>query len=545
MECIICTKKSSNSKPFVKNSSLESFKKLLERSRERARYKDNCVLDFVTRTENLTPKELLDNNAKYHESCYSSFANTVKLQRAKKRYNESIDTGESSIVKRKPGRPSTAKTEEPLEGLTIRSKSEHYDKKLCIICQKVGGKIHNVQFIETGKKMLEVSEKLNDKGFFRRLNTISSSSDAVANDVVYHNACWADAKQNARPKNKEGFNFARTLSDMELINFVEKELMQQDSDRILDMNMVNSMYIKILSENSYVVDDGLNYKKYLKELIESRIPDVTFVKNMQKNKPERLMTSLGQSEAVEAYADIEAGENDIKALWRLAKRIRTDALSQAWEFNGNFENYKVSSLLSTFLKWVLLGPRTENEDENNRSNTLSNLIKTTSLFVSQNMKTTKQVNYVGTTGITYSKIETPLNVGIGLYLYHLTRSKKLINFLSDLNIGINYTKVVNIKKDIVQTVLSRKMVNNDIFVPSTFTKGHPVFFAVDNIDLKIDTPDGKKQLHGTATVAYQLKQNSKTVSISDYVFVSSNEYITCIRNDFDFDFNFKSGVIVL
>ena len=47
--------------------------------------------------------------------------------------------------------------------------------------------------------MLLMSEKLSDKGFFRRLNSISSAADALANDVMYHNLCWADAKKESNP----------------------------------------------------------------------------------------------------------------------------------------------------------------------------------------------------------------------------------------------------------------------------------------------------------------------------------------------------------
>ena len=61
--------------------------------------------------------------------------------------------------------------------------------------------------------------------------------------------------------------------------------------------------------------------------MESRISDVMFVKSLQKNKPDKLMTDLSQSEAVDTYTDKEADENDIKALWRLTKQIRTGTLS--------------------------------------------------------------------------------------------------------------------------------------------------------------------------------------------------------------------------
>ena len=47
--------------------------------------------------------------------------------------------------------------------------------------------------------MLVISEKLRDKSFFRRLNSIPKADDAVANDVVYHDTCWIKAKREAAP----------------------------------------------------------------------------------------------------------------------------------------------------------------------------------------------------------------------------------------------------------------------------------------------------------------------------------------------------------
>ena len=46
--------------------------------------------------------------------------------------------------------------------------------------------------------MLGVAEKLVDKSFFLRLNTIPSVNDAVANEVKYHLKCWSSCKQLAR-----------------------------------------------------------------------------------------------------------------------------------------------------------------------------------------------------------------------------------------------------------------------------------------------------------------------------------------------------------
>ena len=181
--CIICQQ--DKNEHLVSNPSLDSLDKLLLRTRKRAEYKDTFISDFIERTLNCTAQELFNNKVRYHKSCYSSFTNAEKVERAKKRYRESIESGQCSIVQRKAGRPSLNpnKIKDNGEALTTRSKTAHYDKMLCIICQKKGGKLHLVQTKETGSLMLTVSEILLDKSFFRRLNNITSASDAVANDV--------------------------------------------------------------------------------------------------------------------------------------------------------------------------------------------------------------------------------------------------------------------------------------------------------------------------------------------------------------------------
>ena len=37
-------------------------------------------------------------------------------------------------------------------------------------------------------------KKRSDKGFFPRFNIISSVADAIENDIMYYNLCWADVK---------------------------------------------------------------------------------------------------------------------------------------------------------------------------------------------------------------------------------------------------------------------------------------------------------------------------------------------------------------
>ena len=161
-----------------------------------------------------------------------------------------------------------------------------------------------------------------------------------------------------------------------------------------------------------------------------------------------------------------------RLLSKLAKKIQNEFLNQSWQFEGNFSTYRMSPLLLTFMKWLLLGLPTDFNINANRTLAVQNLIKTTTQFVSQNIETSRQSQYhIDTRRKTlYSKIETPLNVGLGLYVYHITRSKKLINFLSDINVGVNYHKITNIKKSIVDAVHAKRTENNGVFIPLTIDK---------------------------------------------------------------------------
>ena len=73
-----------------------------------------------------------------------------------------------------------AKNRELNGSLTTRSKTQPLEKSACVICQTPGGKLHEVMFDSTGKDMLSVSKNVEDKPFFRRLNSISHAEDAVA-----------------------------------------------------------------------------------------------------------------------------------------------------------------------------------------------------------------------------------------------------------------------------------------------------------------------------------------------------------------------------
>ena len=101
---------------------------------------------------------------------------------------------------------------------------------------------------DTGKHMLVVSEKLPDKSFFRRLNSIPKADDAVASNFVYHDICWIRAKREVAPETVVTENFVKTLSDIELLNLIELRFLTKPREMI-EMNEINRIYKSILLEN--------------------------------------------------------------------------------------------------------------------------------------------------------------------------------------------------------------------------------------------------------------------------------------------------------
>ena len=65
----------------------------------------------------------------------------------------------------------------------------------------------------------------------------------------------------------------------------------------------------------------------------------------------------------------------------------------------------------------------------------------------------------------FYQAETPLSVGLGLSIYSKTRSKTLIEELSDLNLSTNYKKNKAIEAAIHDHVLEHSVDDNEVYVP--------------------------------------------------------------------------------
>ena len=86
-----------------------------------------------------------------------------------------------------------------------------------------------------------------------------------------------------------------------------------------------------------------------------------------------------------------------------------------------------------------------------------------------------------------------------MHIYQKTRSKTLLDVLSGLHLTVPY-KFWLIKNDLVTHAKKKMSENGGIYVPPSLSPNTSLYFAIDNVDFQIDTPDGKEQLHGTIQV---------------------------------------------
>ena len=79
-------------------------------------------------------------------------------------------------------------------------------------------------------------------------------------------------------------------------------------------------------------------------------------------------------------------------------------------------------------------------------------------------------------------------------------------------ISIDYDKLLNIKSQLADSVLTEMNNNDGVFIPKSISKDLPIYFAIDNTDRKINTPDGRNQLDGTEIAVYKRKELQKFYS---------------------------------
>ena len=124
-------------------------------------------------------------------------------------------------------------------------------------------------------------------------------------------------------------------------------------------------------------------------------------------------------------------------------------------------------------------------------------------------KSDRQIHYqpkhAGSTGSSRfrSRYETPPAIGLSLHSHHMHRSRTDINLLNAGNVGVSYNRVNVIATHLANNSMKIIPKHNGTYIPPQIIKGIPVRGSADNVDMRVDTPDGRGTFHGAAVSAYQ------------------------------------------
>ena len=349
--------------------------------------------------------------------------------------------------------------------------------------------------------MLRVAQKLTDQSLFIRLDSVPNAADAVANDVQYHLKCWVLAQRTTnqltpdKSEIQEMDDVNKVLADIEIINIVKSTVC--DRKKVLNMNDINITYNNLLANP---VEQHVNYKRYLKRLVTEKLSSVVLSMPKSRRQSEVVCSTSSQEEAMENYRN---SPDDSNEMYETASLVRKDILEGRNWFKGGFDWYELPTSLKYLLKWIIIGPKVDVYLCPKKKESIDNVVKTIGEIIAKSVKTKKQVSYNNEKASFRDSIETPFSVDLGMCIHQQTRSKKVIDTLSSLNLSIPYDRVLEIETSIANAISPNAEKNGGIYIPPTICKGVPIHCAIDHTDFSNDTPDGKFEFHGTGHVVFQ------------------------------------------
>lgn len=129
------------------------------------------------------------------------------------------------------------------------------------------------------------------------------------------------------------------------------------------------------------------------------------------------------------------------------------------------------------------------------------------------LQTSRQITLVpvSSDSMFRTMFENPYSVGLSLYMYHNFRSQTAVSLLNKYGAGISFDRVTTICNNIAHAV-AQNITEYGVYVPPGLMRNKAIRASLDNVDKKVDTPDGKGSFHGTALAVYQRSGRGETVA---------------------------------
>ena len=242
-----------------------------------------------------------------------------------------------------------------------------------------------------------------------------------------------------------------------------------------------------------------------------QLPHIQFVKSLRKNGPENLVLQSAVSKALDIHSSQLDNSGTVGQRTNIANILREEMMQyRNWSFS-TFDDFENPPLLQFFLSNLLFG-RHILKVSGRRNDEVDKTVDVACQFLIQNMRTDRQVKHQPKKNDGFQQtVQTPLSLGLPLTIHSRVRDKNLVNNLSQVYIGSDYQKILDLEKRVEQGVLQRIKETGGFCLPDFVKKGVNIWFAIDNIDLLEDTPTGQNTFHGTVIVINQRAEDGEPV----------------------------------
>lgn len=505
--CVICKEGATPGKRLLNNPAM--IDDLLQSCHERVSLGQSDMQQLIDHLSGLNKLEL--KAVYYHSECRKPIVNKTSIERLKGIKRSRSDSPVCS--RRGPGRPSSTPGSARPKRLKVVPKQEACLFSSCDFCSKAGSEpLHCVLSDAMGKTLLEIKQQTEDDQVRICVADLEDAGDASALEKYYHRTCLRTAQRTSTSKiDDDNASLIRSLCDEQLILAIQNTL--ADDDVTLSMAQVNDAYLSILKRYRTEVNETTNYRKYLKKIICERLPDVQFVSSLRRNEPDKLVQSTAVSKAIDLRFSMMDDGEIIGNLKYVANLLREEMMQKrSWSFAGNFDDFQNPSLLQFFLSHLLFGSHVV-KVSGMRDVEVDKTVDVACQFLVQNTRTDRQVKYQPKKDNAFRQnVQTPLSIGLPLAIHSRVRDKSLVQNLSDVYIGSDYQKILDLEKRVEQSVLQRMKDAGGFCLPDFVKKGVNIWFAIDNIDLLEDTPTGQDTFHGTVVVINQQAEDGELMN---------------------------------
>ena len=140
----------------------------------------------------------------------------------------------------------------------------------------------------------------------------------------------------------------RSACDEKLVMAVQNTLL--DDSASLNMADLNDTHVTILVRYSMEITESRNYRKYLKQLLSERLPNLQFVKSLRKSELDKVVLPAAVSKAVDVLSAQMDNKDTIKHLETMARMFLGGEIlqQQKWSFTGSFGDFSESALTPVF-----------------------------------------------------------------------------------------------------------------------------------------------------------------------------------------------------